>query len=724
MSRLSRQAWCWGSLIFLLGVASSCGSGGSSSVGSSTGSPSSGTGASSGGGMGGMSTGGTTGSGGAGAVTGSSGSSSSTSSSSGGGPCQSNANCDDGVSCTDDFCDLASNTCKHVANDTKCFDGSYCNGAEVCDPANGAAATGCRAGAPINCNDGIACTIDACSDAAAQCEHAPADALCADGVFCNGPETCDPQLGCQAGTPVACADGLSCTLDACDEDQKKCVHTAVNTACDDGLFCTGQETCDPAGPPPSGCKPGVAVVCLSDAIPCTVDACDEASKTCAHTPDNTKCATNEFCVVQQGGCTPAPTCSSPAECQDGNLCNGVEACVAGVCQRGQEVNCNDGLGCTVDACNPSNGACSHTPNNAFCDDGLACNGVESCNPTSGCVPGAALDCSDGVTCTVDQCNEPNGSCTHVPLNDLCNDSDLCNGVEICNAVTGCHPGEPFVCPSNGVACDVQVCDPVLNACKPIPHDDLCPCGQTCDAQFGCGSFCSVKTCQGKVYQCGDCLDNDGDCRIDAGDPDCLGPCDNTEDSYYGGIPGQNNSPCKQDCYFDADTGAGNDDCYWSHKCDPLEVSPAFPPEGSQCSYNPNASIPGTSATCSQLQSAQLAQCTSYCGPLTPNGCDCFGCCVIPGAPTTVWIGSENPSGVGSCNINTVGDPTKCKPCTQVPSCLNTCDACEICVGQPDLPPGCVSQTCPTGVQPCGLPGQSLCAAGFSCITGCCFPAPQ
>ena len=132
----------------------------------------------------------------------------------------------------------------------------------------------------------------------------------------------------------------------------------------------------------------------------------------------------------------------------------------------------------------------------------------------------------------------------------------------------------------------------------MPNNALCACGQTCNpAQGGCGNFCQVATCQGKVYACGDCIDNDGDCQIDSADDQCLGPCDNTEDSFYGGIPGQNNSPCKSDCYFDQDTGSGNDDCYWSHKCDPLEVAPNYPPEGSQCAYNPNANIPGYSGTC-------------------------------------------------------------------------------------------------------------------------------
>jgi hypothetical protein len=314
---------------------------------------------------------------------------------------------------------------------------------------------------------------------------------------------------------------------------------------------------------------------------------------------------------------------------------------------------------------------------------------------------------------------------HFPLDAYCpDDGNICNGSDVCTA-NGCVPGAPFVCTDDGIPCTSQVCDPVLNVCVTIPDDSLCTvCGQTCNPDLGgCGFFCNISTCQGKVYECGECTDNDGDCKIDSGDDQCLGPCDNTEDSYYGGIPGQNNSPCKSDCYFDQDTGSGNDDCYWSHKCDPLEVAPDYPPEGSQCEFNPNANIPGYTGDCMTAFNTQSAQCLSYCGPLTPNGCDCFGCCVIPGAPTTVWLGSENPPGTGSCNSGTLDDPTMCKPCTQVQACLNTCDICEVCVGKPNLPPECLEQDCPPNVQKCGLPGQAPCPDGFTCITGCCQENP-
>lgn len=249
------------------------------------------------------------------------------------------------------------------------------------------------------------------------------------------------------------------------------------------------------------------------------------------------------------------------------------------------------------------------------------------------------------------------------------------------------------------------------------------------ADSGVPGSCEIATCQGHIYQCGDCLDNDGDGLSDAQDPECLGPCDNTEDSYYGGIPGQNNAPCRQDCYFDQDTGTGNDQCYWSHNCDPLSVPPLHSPSGdSKCAYDENVAIPGTDQTCAELEQAQTAACGDYCGPLTPNGCDCFGCCELPqGSGKYVWLGSVD-SNVGSCDLASVDDPDKCRPCTPVPSCMNGCQECELCIGKTSLPDHCAEPDastgqCAPGVQACGRPSQHACPAGTYCITGCCIAVP-
>jgi len=82
-----------------------------------------------------------------------------------------------------------------------------------------------------------------------------ADADCDDGLFCTGAETCDTATNsCLAGVPPDCDDGIGCTADTCDEINDTCASTPDDASCDDGLFCTGHEICDPA----IGCLAGLS----------------------------------------------------------------------------------------------------------------------------------------------------------------------------------------------------------------------------------------------------------------------------------------------------------------------------------------------------------------------------------------------------------------------------------------------------------------------------------
>jgi hypothetical protein len=256
-----------------------------------------------------------------------------------------------------------------------------------------------------------------------------------------------------------------------------------------------------------------------------------------------------------------------------------------------------------------------------------------------------------------------------------------------------------------------------------------------------GSWPVGTTCQGKVYECADGLDNDDDGLIDWADPDCIHPCDNGEGSLNMEVPGANNAPCRMDCFFDSDGGSGNDDCYWDHRCDPISTDPDHYPQpehGGACNYLGDAAKPPAApASCGEMFAQQSDQCENYCKPLTPNGCDCFGCCVFPGAPTPVFLDSAGASGTTKCTWDKLGDPTVCHPCTQVAGCLNACDPCEVCIGKPFPDPGCNSGSggggqgggdpggqCPAGVQACGLPGQAPCGPNQFCLTGCCYAVPS
>jgi hypothetical protein len=132
--------------------------------------------------------------------------------------------------------------------------------------------------------------VDTCDESAKGCAHTPSDAACDDGTFCNGTESCDPGSGCVAGTPPSCGDGVTCTVDACDESAKACAHAPSDAACDDADACTA-DTCEltGCGHTPIGCDDGDA---------CTADGCDAASG-CTHTP---------LACDSTGACVGLPPC--------------------------------------------------------------------------------------------------------------------------------------------------------------------------------------------------------------------------------------------------------------------------------------------------------------------------------------------------------------------------------------------------------------------------------
>lgn len=94
-------------------------------------------------------------------------------------------------------------------------------------------------------------------------------------------------------------------------------------------------------------------------------------------------AVNSLQLVAPSGCTTNP------QCDDGVFCNGAETCVAGSCQAG-------GYPCGSQLCRESDDQCVNCLTAATCDDGLFCNGAESCNGAGNCQAGS--DPCPGLTC--------------------------------------------------------------------------------------------------------------------------------------------------------------------------------------------------------------------------------------------------------------------------------------------------------------------------------------
>ena len=70
-------------------------------------------------------------------------------------------------------------------------------------------------------------------------------------------------------------DDLYRTID-CDEDADIVTHTPDASACDDALFCNGQELCDATRLHPW------RTTTLDDDFECTIDACDEDADIVSH----------------------------------------------------------------------------------------------------------------------------------------------------------------------------------------------------------------------------------------------------------------------------------------------------------------------------------------------------------------------------------------------------------------------------------------------------------
>jgi len=212
-----------------------------------------------------------------------------------------------------------------------------------------------------------------------------------------------------------------------------------------------------------------------------------------------------------------------------------------------------------------------------------------------------------------------------------------------------------------------------------------------------------------IPQCSNGVDDDGDAMVDGFDPECTGPLDDREDSFATGIPGDNIDAVKQDCFFDGDSGHGNDGCLM-HTC--CLLAGECPPELKPEQFDP--------ADCEVSQ-----DCIDYCAPLTPPGCDCFGCCTICNDHGCFDV-LTNPQVAPDCTTANVHDEAFC------PACVKTSDCgpgdgdcypleCNLCPGMTpdDLPDWCEGQnTCPDDLIPCV--DDSECPDGRWCSTGCCI----
>ena len=222
-----------------------------------------------------------------------------------------------------------------------------------------------------------------------------------------------------------------------------------------------------------------------------------------------------------------------------------------------------------------------------------------------------------------------------------------------------------------------------------------------------GSDAIPAGCVPGTTQCDDCLDNDQDGEVDGFDIHCTTAVDDDESTFSTKIPGDNTDSNAFDCFFDGDSGPGNDGCD-VHPCCSLGAATQ-----AQCPINPGTYNP---AECTLAQ-----PCIDTCAPALVPGCDCLGCCTLCDETGCRDI-QVHPLASPNCTDDFSNDTT-CQSCVKKTECAVECGdpaSCVLCPGQSadDLPPECA------GVASC--PGASCefnsdCSAGELCSNGCCIP---
>ncbi|MGD2108254.1 MAG: hypothetical protein PVI86_02560 [Phycisphaerae bacterium] len=302
---------------------------------------------------------------------------------------------------------------------------------------------------------------------------------------------------------VTCAE--SCAGGCCEADGRCGLASFTQTECETagGTF-IGNQTCHPGTCaacclPDGSCRNTSFELCFSLNPPGEMDSegriCAELS---CPLPNGASCISNVDCqnicavdtcadpggegapcdigededcmpeyVCTDGTCAPIPECTIDADCDDGLYCNGAETCASGTCQPGTPVDCADSVDCTDDSCDEGSDSCKNIVNHNSCDD--------------------------GVDCTDDTC-DPSSDCDNVANDANCFDGDSCTN-DICDIHEGCDNPLQFGC---GACC--------LPSGRCTHEDDLSECDDSNGIYLGLGVDCRNVECPEA------CCLADGSCR--------------------------------------------------------------------------------------------------------------------------------------------------------------------------------------------------------------------
>ena len=435
------------------------------------------------------------------------------------------------------------------------------------------------------------------------------------------------------------------------------------------------------------------------------------------------------------GCDSSATggCTSDAECDNGNVCDGLETCsVAKACEKGTPLVCEpDQHACTTVACDPIDG-CVQQADDTACNDSLDCT-TDRCDLVVGCTREEDDSrCNDGVACTIDRCNKARpapGTGCEVEFDDQeCTDGVSCTD-DFCDPFDGCRSTPNLQkCADDGVPCTETRCD-LVRDCQDEPRDTFCDDGfactvDRCDPTEGCvfqpqdsacndALECTTDVCvpgEGCIYTADDTLCDDGvDCTLTQCNP--LTGCD-TE--------------------LDPTRCADGLECT-EERCDPVKGCVLTPndaacDDGEPCTNDACEPTAGCTHTpddglCDDGDPNTVDRCAPPCvSEGEPGGGGTVGCAGCPAGSTDCCCSDDDcpGDGIARCEAGQVVRHT-----CEGGSCVKTVPGCE--AFESAGPPSCASLTQPVAFTcsgaVCTVAPLPACPPGTSCKSGQCGGTP-